>query len=150
MVENCYILYSCDGSYEPIISNYSGLSAYSASFVSITINDFAITPDTCFYVLDLGVIDCNPTYDIETNSGVTCNCECYCYFIRSVSQDTDVTYVNCNDQIVVDTLVAGATYNICSKVYPQFDSGTQIPLKLTDICQNGQCPPTIPTVKPAN
>ena len=149
MVENCYILYSCDGSYEPIVSNYSGLSAYSASFVSITINN-SLTPDSCFYVLDLGVIDCDPTYDIETNSGVTCSCECYCYFIKSVNQDTDVTYVNCSGQIVVDTLAAGFTYNICSKVYPQFDSGSQIPLKLTDICQNGQCPPTIPTVKPAN
>lgn len=150
MVENCYILYSCDGSYNPIISNYSGLSGYSSSFVSITINDFAITPDTCFYVLDLGVIECDPTYNIVTNPSVECDPQCYCYFIRSISDDTDVTYVNCDDQIVVDTLVKGFTYNICSKVQPQFDSGAQIPLKLTDICQNGQCPPTIPTVKPTN
>jgi hypothetical protein len=61
-----------------------------------------------------------------------------------------VTYVNCNDEIVVDTIVEGFTYNICSKVYPQFDTTTQIPIKLTDICQDGQCPPTIPTGKPTN
>ena len=150
MVENCYILYSCDGSYDPIISNNSGLSGYSSSFVSITINDLSITPDTCFYVLELGVIECDPTYDIIINTGVVCDPQCYCYFIRSINEDTDVTYVNCDDQIVVDTLVGGFTYNICSKIYPQFDSETQIPLKLTDICQNGQCPPTIPTVKPTN
>ena len=150
MVENCYILYSCDGSYNPIISNFSGLSAYTSEFVSIEIIDLSVTPDTCFYVLDIGEVDCNVTYDIDVVTGTTCNCECYCYFIKTTTQDTDVTYVNCDNEIVVQTINEGLTYNICSKVYPQFDNNTQIPLKLTDICQNGQCPPTIPTVKPAN
>lgn len=149
MVENCYILYSCDGSYEPIVSNYSGLSAHSSSFVSINVANSAAFNDECFYVLDIGVVDCDTT---QTVTGVTtgCSCECYCYFIRSANETTDVTYVNCNDEIVVDTIVEGFTYNICSKVYPQFDTTTQIPIKLTDICQDGQCPPTIPTVKPTN
>ena len=67
MIENCYILYSCDGSYEPIVSNYSGLSAYSESFVSVNIIDLGTTPDTCFYVLSLGEIECQITYDIDVN-----------------------------------------------------------------------------------
>ena len=150
MVEDCYILYSCDGSYEPIVSNYSGFSAYSSTFVSIDIIDLSITPDTCFYVLSLGEIDCDPTYDVLPLSSVTCDCPCYCYFIRSATETTDVTYVDCNDDIVVETIQSGLTYNICSRVYPQFDTTTQIPIKLTDFCQDNQCPPTIPTVKPTN
>ena len=150
MVENCYILYSCDGSYEPIVSNFSGLSANTSTFVSIEIVDLAITADTCFYVLDIGLIECVPTYNINLISGHSCNCECYCYFIKSQTQTSDVTYVNCDDEIVVQTIEEGVTYNICSKVYPQFDNDVQIPIKLTDICQNNQCPPTIPTVKPTN
>lgn len=142
MVENCYILYSCGLDQEPIVSNFSGLSAYTSSYVTIS--------GDCFYVLDLGVIDCNPTQTITSVSGGTCDCPCYCYFIRSATETTDVTYVNCNDEIVVETLNEGLTYNICSKVYPQFDTTTQIPLKLTDICQDGKCPPTIPSVKPTN
>ena len=149
MVEDCYILYSCDGSYEPIISNFSGLSANTSSYVNIEILDLSITADTCFYVLSLGKIDCDPTYDITIVSG-DCNCLCYCYFIRSATETTNVTYVNCDDQITIDTIQEGLTYNICSKTYPKFDAVTQIPIKLTDICENGQCPPTIPTVKPPN
>lgn len=151
MVEDCYILYSCDGSYEPIVSNFSGLSAHSSSYVRVYLTDPVDgIPDTCFYVLSLGSIDCQVNYGVTSVTGDTCSCPCYCYFIRSASQTTDVTYVNCDDEIVVDTIQEGLTYNICSKVYPQFDTPTQIPIKLTDICQNGQCPPTIPTVKPKN
>ena len=150
MVEDCYILYSCDGSYEPIVSNYSGFSAYSSTFVTIEILDLSITADTCFYVLSLGEIDCDPTYDVLPLSSITCDCPCYCYFIRSATETTDVTYVDCNDDIVVETIQSGLTYNICSRVYPQFDTTVQIPIKLTDFCQDNQCPPTIPTVKPTN
>lgn len=150
MIENCYILYSCDGSYEPIISNYSGLSAYSQSFVSINIIDLDITPDTCFYVLGLGEIECETTYNIDLNTGTTCSCECYCYFIRSTTQDVDVTYVDCENNLIIETLQDGLTYNICSRVFPQFDGEAQIPIKITDICENNQCPSTIPTVKPPN
>ena len=149
MVEECYILYSCDGSYEPIISNFSGLSAHSSSYVQIEILDLSAVTDTCFYVLSLGEVDCVPTYDIDIVSG-DCNCQCYCYFIRSATETTDVTYVDCNDIIQIETITSGLTYNICSKVQPQFDTTTQIPLRLTDICQDNQCPPTIPTVKPKN
>lgn len=149
MVENCYILYSCDGSYDPIVSNYSGLSAHSSSFVTIETDDPSVSGDTCYYVLDLGVIDCDPTYNV-TGATSGCSCQCFCYLIKSVSATTDVTYVNCNNEIVVDTMLQGVTYNICSKVYPQFDTLTPIPIKLTDICVDGSCPSSIPTVKPAN
>lgn len=149
MIENCYILYSCDGSYEPIISNFSGLSAYTSSYVKIEIIDLSVSADTCFYVLNIGHVECEPTYDISIISG-DCDCQCYCYFIRSATETTDVTYVNCDDLIIVDTIQEGQTYNICSKIYPQFDAITQIPIKLTDICLDGQCPPTIPTIKPPN
>lgn len=151
MVESCYILYSCDGSFEPIISNFSGLSAYSSSYVRVYISDpLDLIPNTCFYVLSLGEIECDTTQPIFSVTGETCDCQCYCYFIRSANETTDVTYVNCDDEIVVETILEGFTYNICSKVYPQFDTTTQIPLRLTDICQNGQCPPSIPSIKPKN
>jgi hypothetical protein len=150
MVEDCYILYSCDGSYEPIVSNYSGFSAYSSSFVGIKIVDISITANTCFYVLSLGEIDCSVTEDVIPVTGVTCDCPCYCYFIRSVTETTDVTYVDCNDNIVVETIELGLTYSICSKIYPQFDIEVQIPIKLTDICVDNNCPSTIPSVSPSN
>ena len=149
MVENCYILYSCDGSYDPIVSNYSGLSAHSSSFVTIETDDPSVSGNTCYYVLDIGVVDCDPTYNV-TGATSGCSCQCFCYLIKSVSATTDVTYVNCDNEIVVDTMVDGVTYNICSKVYPQFDNQTPIPIKLTDICVDGGCPSSIPTVKPAN
>lgn len=151
MVENCYILYSCDGSYEPIVSNYSGLSAHSSSYVQITISGSTnVVPETCFYVLGLGEIECETTESIPSVTGGTCDCPCYCYFIRSANETTDVTYVDCNDDLIVETIEEGLTYNICSKVYPQFDTNTQIPLKLTDFCVDNQCPPTIPSIKPSN
>lgn len=149
MVENCYILYSCDGNNEPIVSNYSGFSAYSSSFVNIQTNSPSVSSGACYYVLDIGVVDCDPTYNI-TGATSGCSCQCFCYLIKSVSAETEVTYVNCDNEIVVDTILEGITYNICSKVYPQFDVPTQIPIKLTDICVNGQCPSSIPTVKPTN
>ena len=65
MVEDCYILYSCDGSYEPIVSNFSGLSAHSSSYVRVYLTDPVDgIPDTCFYVLSLGSIDCQVTYGV--------------------------------------------------------------------------------------
>jgi hypothetical protein len=149
MVQDCYILYSCDGSYEPIVSNFSGLSVHSSSYVQIEILDLNTIPDTCFYVLSLGQIDCDPTYDVDVVS-TDCNCQCYCYFIRSATETTDVTYIDCNDTLQIETIQSGLTYNICSRVEPQFDTTVQIPLRLTDICQDNQCPPTIPTVKPKN
>jgi len=148
MVENCYILYSCDGTYPPIISNFSGLSESSFNYVSIDIS--GQTPDTCFFVVDLGIVECDITYEITINTGITCDCNCYCYFIKSTDQTTDITYVDCNDDIVVETITQGLTYNICSKIYPQFDDQIQIPLKLTDICEDNQCPTSIPSVKPKN
>jgi hypothetical protein len=150
MVEQCYILYSCDGSYQPIISNYSGFSAYSFSFTAIEFVDTSVSADTCFYVLSLGEIECEITDEVIPFTSVTCDCPCYCYFIRSATETTDVTYVNCDDEIIVETIEQGLTYNICSKIYPEFDTQTQIPLKITDFCINNQCPPTLPTVKPSN
>jgi hypothetical protein len=150
MVEDCYILYSCDGSYDPIVTNYSGFSAYSSTFIGVELVDTSITADTCFYVLSLGVVDCPVTDNVIPVTGLTCDCPCYCYFIRSANNTTDVTYIDCNNDLIIETIQSGLTYNICSKVYPQFDNNVQIPLKLTDFCVDNQCPPTLPTVKPAN
>ena len=74
MIENCYILYSCDGSSEPIVSNYSGLSDYSFSFVSLQSID-SIVIEKCFYVVDLGEIECTTTNEITIASDITCNCQ---------------------------------------------------------------------------
>ena len=54
-MEDCYILFSCDGSYDPIISNYSGLNESVGSFVNITITSPLTTPSTCFYVYYLWI-----------------------------------------------------------------------------------------------
>ena len=149
MVENCYILYPVNGNSEPIVSNYSGLTAYTSGFAYIETTG-STSLSGCYYVLNIGVIDCTTTEEITIDSGITCSATCYCYFIKTQSENTDVTYVNCNDEIVVDSLISGLTYNICSKTYPQFDAVSDIPLKVSDICVDNQCPPTLPTVKPAN
>ena len=149
MVENCYILYPVNGDSEPIVSNYSGLTAYTSGFAYIETTGIT-SPSGCFYVLNIGEIECVPTEEITIDSGTTCSGLCYCYFIKTQSENTDVTYVDCDNNIVVQSLISGLTYNLCSRIYPQFDSESNIPLKITDICENNQCPPTLPTVKPTN
>lgn len=148
---DCYILYSCDGSYEPIITDNFDLEDYISSYVSIHINELNITPDTCFYVYKLENIDeCESTYSIDVLSSETCNCNCFCYFIKSPTENGEMVYVDCNDQIISQQIIGGRTYNICSKIYPIFDIEVPVPIKITDLCVDNQCPPTIPTVKPKN
>lgn len=144
MSQQCYVLYSNDGSYPPLISNYSGLSAYTSSFVNIDIGLTAIT-GTSFYVYDLGnVTACTPTYTGLTVSS-TATTDCECYFIKIPQELFDTTYVDCNDVLVVDQFSTGQTTNICSKIYPYFDTMTTIPVVNKGVCVGGQCPNTLIT-----
>jgi hypothetical protein len=148
---NCYILYSCDGSYEPIISDNVELEDHVSSYVSLFINELNITPDTCFYVYKINDVEvCDSTYEVEVVTDNECDCKCFCYFVKSPTEIAEMIYVDCEDQIMVQEVIPGRTYNICSKIYPVFDVEVPIPLKITDLCVNNQCPPTIPTVKPKN
>ena len=144
MLEQCYVLYSNDGSYPPLISNYSGLSAYTSSFVEIAIDLTAIT-GTSFYVYDLGIITgCTPTYTGLTVSS-TATTDCECYFIQIPQELFDTTYVDCNDVLVVDQFSTGQTSNICSKIYPYFDTLTTIQVLNKGTCIGDQCPNTLVT-----
>jgi hypothetical protein len=144
MLEQCYVLYSNDGTYSPIISNYSGLSAYTSSFVEININSSAVT-GTTFYVYDLGVITgCTPTYTALTVSS-TASTDCECYFIQIPQENFDTIHVDCDDNLVAFQYPTGQTFNICSKIYPVFDTLTPIPLINKGTCVGGQCPNTLIT-----
>lgn len=146
MLEQCYVLYSNDGTYSPIISNYSGLSAYTSSFVEIEINSSAVT-GTTFYVYDLGIITgCTPTSaytGLTVSSTATTDCECY--FIQIPQEVFDVVYVDCDNTLFADPFPTGQTINICSKIYPVFDTSTPIPLINKGTCIGGQCPNTLIT-----
>jgi len=144
MAEQCYVLYSNDGTYSPIISNYSGLSAYTSAFVQISINSSAVT-GTTFYVYDLGIITgCTPTYTGLTVSS-TATTDCECYFIQIPQEDFDTIHVDCDDNLIVFQYPTGQTFNICSKIYPVFDTSTSIPLINKGTCVGGQCPNTLIT-----
>ena len=106
-MENCYILYSCDGSYEPIVSNNSDLSGYTNSFVSIIITEPYIVPSTCFYVFYLGKVDCDVDYDIIVDPNIPCNCGTICYFVDFDDVYHDTIYVRNNNNIVVEEFPTG-------------------------------------------
>lgn len=144
MFEQCYVLYSNDGTYAPLVSSYSGLSAYTSTFVNIDINSVSIT-GTSFYVYDLGVITgCTPTYTgITVNSTASTDCECY--FIQIPAEDFDTVYVDCNDNLISFQYATGQTINICSKIYPEFDTLTAIPVINKGTCVGGSCPNTLIT-----
>lgn len=140
----CYVLYSNDGTYPPLISDYSGLSAYTSTFVEIAIDLTAIT-GTSFYVYDLGpTTGCTSTYTGLTVSS-TATTDCECYFIQIPQEDFDTTYVDCEDNLVVTQFATGQTVNICSKIYPYFDTSTTISLINKGTCIGGQCPNTLIT-----
>ena len=146
MPEQCYVLYSNNGTYPPLISNYSGLSAYTSTFVEIALNLTAIT-GTSFYVYDLGVITgCTPTYTGLTVSS-TASTDCECYFIQIPQEDFDTIYVDCEDNLVVTQFATGQTVNICSKTYPVFDTSTTISLINKGNCVGGRCPDTLITTR---
>ena len=146
MLEQCYVLYSNDGTYPPLISNYSGLSAYTSTFVEIAINLTAIT-GTSFYVYDLGIITgCTPTYTGLTVSS-TATTDCECYFIQIPQEVFDVVYVDCNNTLFEDPFPTGQTVNICSKTYPVFDTSTTISLINKGNCVGGRCPDTLITTR---
>jgi hypothetical protein len=144
MFEQCYVLYSNDGTYSPIISNYSGLSAYTSDFVQISINSSAVT-GTTFYVYDLGIITgCTPTYTALTVSS-TATTDCECYFIQIPQENFDTIHVDCEDNLLINQYPTGQTINICSKIYPVFDTLTNISLINKGTCIGGQCPNTLIT-----
>ena len=144
MLEQCYVLYSNDGTYPPLISNFSGLSAYTSAFVEIAINSTPVT-GTTFYVYDLGVITgCTPTYTALTVSS-TATTDCECYFIKIPQELFDTTYVDCEDNLLLTQFPTGQTINICSKIYPVFDTVTNVPLTNKGTCINSLCPNTLPT-----
>ena len=144
MLQQCYVLYSNDGTYPPLISNFSGLSAYTSAFVEITINSTPVT-GTTFYVYDLGVITgCTPTYTALTVSS-TATTDCECYFIKIPQEIFDTTYVDCEDNLLLNQFPTGQTINICSKIYPVFDTVTNVPLTNKGTCVNSLCPNTLPT-----
>lgn len=149
-MENCYVLYSCDGSYEPIISNNQELSGYTNDFVSITILSPFVEPSTCFYVLSLGDIECDITYDIEVNPEVECNCGTLCYFVDYGDEIYDTIYVRNNNNIAVQQFPTGTTVNFCSRIYPYFDYTGTTKVKIMGQCVGDVCPPTIPTIKRTN
>lgn len=148
-MEHCFILYSCDGSYEPIISNYTGLTQYVNTFISIVILDPYIVPPTCFYVYYLGLMDCQSTYDIEVNLDVECTCNNFCYFLKLTESLQTTIYVNSQGQLIVENFPTGQTVNFCSRIFPVTEDPDNEVL-ISDICVGNTCPSSLPTVKRAN
>ena len=149
-MEDCYILFSCDGSYDPIVSNYSGLNESIGSFINITITSPLTTPPTCFYVYYLGILDCIPTYDIIVNSTTGCTCNTLCYFVDYGEQIMDTTYVNNENELVIAQFETGQTANFCSKIFPVFEFTGSTKVKISNQCVGNTCPPTLSTIKRSN
>lgn len=149
-MENCYVLYSCDGSHEPIVSNYSGLSLYSGSYAAIYDTSSGQTQLGCFYILDLGEITCDVTLDIEVNGDIVCDCNTLCYLVKIGSEPFDTVYVNHYDEVVVANFETGTTVNFCSKVFPFFDITGDTPVQIVSQCLGNVCPPSLQTVKRTN
>ncbi len=120
-MENCYILYSCDGSQEPVISNDQQLSGYVNNFVAVTLLDPEAVIKKCYFVFDLGEIDCPVVYTIEIDPDVECDCPNLCYFVKYGTVEQTTTYVDNNNQLTLRNFSIGETYNFCSKIYPVFE-----------------------------
>jgi len=150
-MENCYILYSCGKSdLPPIISNDQSLSGYAGNFASIRVIDPIEVDPQCYYVFDLGPIDCPVVYATVLDPDITCDCQNYCYFITYDDKVVTTTYVNNNNELVLENFQTGQTSNFCSKIYPVFEisGGTKVVSK--GDCINGNCPSTFPTVRNRN
>lgn len=149
-MENCYILYSCDGSQEPVISNDQQLSGYVNNFVAVTLLDPEAVIKKCYFVFDLGEIDCPVVYTIEIDPDVECNCPNLCYFVKYGTVEQTTTYVDNNNQLTLRNFSIGETYNFCSKIYPVFEvtGSTQVTVK--SACVGNNCPPSLSTVKNQN
>lgn len=149
-MENCYILYSCGQSDEPIISNDQSLSAYTGNFVGARILNSSDDSTRCFYVFDLGSIDCPIIYDIVIDPDVECDCPNLCYFVKYGETNQTTTYVNNKNELVLRDFQTGQTFNFCSKIYPVFEISGETKVTGMGSCIGDSCPSTIPTVKNRN
>ena len=149
-MENCYILYSCDGSFEPILSQLNQLSGYTGDFVSIIINSPGEPYQTCFFVQYLGQFDCEIVYDITIDGDIQCNCDTFCYFVQYDETPKQTIYVNGSNDVIVEIFPTGQTVNFCSKIYPIFDSTGDTPTQIVDSCVGNNCPTTLPSIARSN
>lgn len=148
-MENCYILCSCDGSFEPILSNLDGLSLFQGGFVSIIVN-LPKPIQTCFYVQNLGELDCEIVYSITIDPDVVCDCDTFCYFVQFDEEPKQTIYVNSGNDVVVESFPTGQTVNFCSRIYPIFDSIGNTPVQIVNSCVGNNCPTTLPSIARSN
>jgi len=149
-MENCFILYSCDGTQEPVISNDQQLSGYVGNFVAVRLLAPVSVPSKCYYVFDLGVFDCPPTSTISIDPDLECDCPNLCYFVKYGPFNQTTTYIDSNNDLILRNFSSGETYNFCSKIYPVFEitGSTQVTIK--SACIGNNCPPSLATVKNRN
>lgn len=149
-MENCYILYSCDGSQAPIISNNYELSGYVNNFVSVSISVNQNVINFCSYVFFLGETDCEIIYNVKINDQIDCNCVNTCYFVEYKSIEQTTTYVDFENQLILRDFSTGKTYNFCSKIYPVFEINKDVKVTIKSACIANNCPPSLATIKNRN
>ena len=149
-MENCYILYSCDGSFEPILSNLNSLSGYSGEFVTIIVNSPGEPTTTCFYVQYFGQLDCDIVYDITIDPDTQCDCDTFCYFVQYDETPKQTIYVDNGGNVIVESFPTGQTVNFCSRIYPIFDTTGNTPVQIVNSCVGNNCPTTLPSIARSN
>ena len=149
---DCYSLYSCDGSYTNLISTLSDLSGYTNSFVSLDVLTPSVSGENiCFYVVYLGFQSCIETYEVKLSENPECDCNCLCYQFNTNNYQLETTYVDCNNEFNTVNFDVFSNVRICSKIKPFFNTQLPIGYKLGGYCTNNNCPEVqIPYIQPVN
>ena len=128
----CYILYSCDSLYPPIISN-SNLEPFIGQFVTVFNQDTGIQYPGCYYITKSDSINCPDAVPVGLNPEVPCTCTLRCFLITG--NPTSVTYVNSNYELVT---TVGNT-KVCSYIPPVVTGGSGN-VYFIGLCNNNTCP----------
>ena len=112
-MEDCYILYSCDRSEQPVISNDPQLSGYVGNFVAVRLLDPVSVATKCYFVFYLGELDCPPTSTIAIDTDIICDCPNLCYFVKYGNVFQTTTYIDSQNDLVLRDFTTGKTQNFC-------------------------------------
>lgn len=149
-MEDCYILYSCDRSEQPVISNDPQLSGYVGNFVAVRLLDPVSVATKCYFVFYLGELDCPPTSTIAIDPDIICDCPNLCYFVKYGNTFQTTTYIDSQNDLVLRDFTTGKTQNFCSKIYPVFEISGDTQVTVKSACIGDSCPATLATVKNVN
>ena len=135
----CYTLYNCEGQFFNTTNDLSGFVyetyGYPVQLYEPISGD--IINGTWYVYINNGPCT-TPDNDFEVNDVTPIECECRCFEIRlnsSKGSITNVTYINCDGELITNTTAT----RFCSKISP-IVNGQGFTIVEGDACIDGTCP----------